>query len=238
MYITLFVENDDDLHNDELIIAELNDFLTEFDHINDEELVECNTGRVPPPRRNRPQDRSIFKPIDQYWDYNNPCQFCGNIYLISTPIKTRHLCCMNGAALTENYPQLKPLPPQLKNICLTYLKHMSAKCTFYNNILSIGKTSVSNGRTNRYEQINAPHSVKLNGRVIHTFPKTNRPTDHRGLAYFTYDFAEQKLSDHVDYVNRNLTNIGNRIEKDYLKIIFNEMKENNIYAKQVTFFNI
>jgi len=144
---------------------------------------------------------------------------------------------MNGMANVHEYPQLNPLPPRLLHWCSNYTKHMSSKSTFYNNILSIAQTTVDNGRTTTYEQIGGPHSVKLNGRVIHYIP-SNKPSDRRGLAYFTYDCSDKNLDDHVDLINASITEIENRVEHKVLKDFFNEMKINNIYVKQVTTFSL
>jgi hypothetical protein len=96
---------------------------------------------------------------------------------------------------------------------------------------------VENARTNRYEQINGPHSIKLNGRVINTLPR-NTPADRRGLAYFTYDNAEQRLQEHVRSKNAEHTTNEHNVEEFILLSLFNELKDNNIYVKKVNCFNL
>jgi hypothetical protein len=144
---------------------------------------------------------------------------------------------MKGLALDEPYPQLNPLPNNLKRFLIEYTKHMSSKCVFYNNTLCIAQTTVENGRTNRYEQINGSHSIKLNGRVTNTLPR-NTPADRRGLAYFTYDNAEQRLQEHVRSKNAKHTTNEHNVEEFILLSLFNELKDNNIYVKQVNCFNL
>jgi hypothetical protein len=174
-------------------------------------------------------------PVAQVWDFDNPCRACGYVHLVSTKSKFRHICCMNGRALYDPYPQLRPLPNRLQHICVNLIEHMSSKSAYYNNILSIAQTTVDNGRTNRYEQINGPHAIKLNGRVIHTIPR-NTPTDRRGLSYFTYDGAAQRMKDHVDDINAKRTNENHNIRFDLLSELYEEMKSNNQYVKQVIKF--
>ena len=98
-------------------------------------------------------NRIRFMTIQQSWDDDHPCPFCGFVYLKSTPKKSRHLCCMNGIALNDPYPQLKPLPLEFKRIFENYTPHISAQSAYYNNILSIAQTTVENGNQNKYESI-------------------------------------------------------------------------------------
>jgi hypothetical protein len=228
------------------LIAELDEFLMEEAEIENLPIIEFNLLRSPPPKKKnktiRIQDRSnrkqirdqtrTYKTIEQYWDYTNPCQYCNYICLISTPIRNRHLCCNNGKFLQHPYPQLNPLPPQLKRICTKYTSHMSAKSAFYNNILSIAQTTVENGRTGRYEKIAGPHALRMNGRVHHFIPRITAK-DRRGLAYFTYDCAAVTMQEHVKEINAKMKNIKHTIEYQFLEIFFNEMVEVNVYVKQV-----
>ena len=193
----------------------------------------------PQDRTNRVQirdqsNRTKFMPIQQTWDYKNPCKYCGFVYLKSTPKKSRHLCCMNGNAFNSSFPLLRPLPPILKRLCEQYTDHMSPFSAYYNNILSIAQTTVKNGNTDKYEQINGPHAVKLNGRVIHTIPR-NTKKDSRGLSYFTYDCSEVRMEDHVDSINAN-KKPQHKISFLFLIDIFNELKLYNKYVIQVNFY--
>ena len=185
-------------------------------------------------------NRTKFMTIQQTWDDDHPCSFCGFIYLKSTPKNSRHLCCMNGNALNDPYPQLKPLPSEFKRIFENYTPHISAQSAYYNNILSIAQTTVENGNQNKYESIGGPHAVKLNGRVIHTIPR-NTKDDRRGLSYFTYDCFQKRMDDHVDIINNKIiqkqTNIEKQnnqvLKKDFLKIFYNELAKNNVQVKKV-----
>jgi hypothetical protein len=49
---------------------------------------------------------------------------------------------------------------------------MTAKATYYNNILSLAATAVDNGRGGGWEKIIGDHAVKLNGRTYHFIPST------------------------------------------------------------------
>ena len=81
--------------------------------------------------------RQTYQIIPQAWDYENPCAFCGYVYLESDKLRTQ--CCMSGRALdTTFFPTLLPLPPLLDNLARNRINHMSSNSTYYNNVLSLG----------------------------------------------------------------------------------------------------
>jgi len=82
-----------------------------------------------------------YRSIQQFWDYDNPCKFCGCLYLISE--KTRRLCCNDGNWVYESGPNgvlwnletrnLKPftqwieLPYVIKNMAIENCTHFTQK---------------------------------------------------------------------------------------------------------------
>ena len=151
-------------------------------------------------------------------------------------VKDRHLCCLLAEALDANvFPQLQPLPPQLRHYSTTVPLHFSPKSSFYNNILSIGQITVDNGRGNRYEVIGGPHAVRLNGRVEHIIGQ-NTPESRRGLSYFTYCDADNRLFQHTFRINENSND--NPLEYEILQKLYHEQRELNQYAREVISFII
>ena len=104
--------------------------------------------------------QTFFKQVKQEWDINNPCESCSYVFLKSIPKASRHICCFKGRAAYYNdqeiiFPKLKQLPIVIKRFATNYTSHMSKKSAFYNNMLSIVKIGIDNGRGNRYERLNA-----------------------------------------------------------------------------------
>jgi hypothetical protein len=156
--------------------------------------------------------------------------------LLSVKLNDRHLCCLKAEYTDASvFPQLKPLPPQLKKYSTTLPLHFSPKSSFYNNLLSIGQISVDNGRGNQYEHIGGPHAVKLNGRVEHILGRNDLDT-RRGISYFTYCDADQRLQKDIRKINE--TNGDYPLEYDILKDLYYEQRELNQYAKEVFKFII
>ena len=81
--------------------------------------------------------RQTYQFIPQAWDYENPCAFCGYVYLESDKLRTQ--CCMSGRALdAKSFPTLYPLPPLLDHLARNRINHMSSNSTYYNNMLALG----------------------------------------------------------------------------------------------------
>jgi hypothetical protein len=146
--------------------------------------------------------RSIsFKSVQQKWNYENPCTFCGCIHLTCATALQKKLCCQSGDYLTNpNYPKLFELPLFLKNLMLLRTEHLSTKSSYYNNMFSIAVTGYDNGRKGvGCEQINGPSALKINGRVYHFFPPSANQK-FGGISNFTYDGAYQ-LEGHANLLN-------------------------------------
>ena len=81
--------------------------------------------------------RQAYQTISQSWDYENPCAFCGYVYLKSDKLRTQ--CCMSGRALdAKSFPTLLPLPPLLDHLARNRINHMSSNSTYYSNMLALG----------------------------------------------------------------------------------------------------
>lgn len=94
------------------------------------------------------------------WDYENPCEHCGYIYLHTELRKTS--CCL--ISRNNDFPHLQSLPNTLKSIAVSYLHVFSRDSVLYNNILALGATGVENGTSGGWEWTPGDHSIKLHGR--------------------------------------------------------------------------
>jgi hypothetical protein len=113
-----------------------------------------------------------FHHIEQTWDYNNPCAFCGCQWLKSTTKAGRKKCCKNGALLAlETFPKLLPLPDIFKCLFMERTKHMSPNSAMYNKMFSIAAIGIDNGRGDKYEPIMGDSCVTLNGQVYSYLPR-------------------------------------------------------------------
>jgi len=96
----------------------------------------------PRPVRTRPH-----VDVRQQWDYDNPCEFCGRVWLKNNSAGTRGLCCMNGKIFS---PELERIFPHLERMPMVFesLTEPGTACDFglasnvYNNMLSLGAVGV------------------------------------------------------------------------------------------------
>jgi len=176
--------------------------------------------------QNRIQNR-LFRATDQEWDWNNPCIYCGCIFLTTEHKEWRKHCCQNGQWKTEEsgYPQLEPLPDVIRNLCENETAHFSSRSNLYNNVLSFSITGVDNGREGvGYEVFNMNASVKLNGRIYHKFPVI-QGRENNGITNFIHD-----VKYHVDYINGVTTKIYENIAEELQEFFRIE----NIYGRDLT----
>lgn len=170
--------------------------------------------------------------LDIQWDYDNLCTYCGCLFLKVE--KKRDICCNNGLFLnpSSNFPILKPLPHQLKNLLNTRLPHFARNSVSYNNILALGATGVENGsETNGWEYRFGDHCVILHGRTYHFLTNT---TGQSGLRYFLFD-AQSDMIEHGNRLNQSNTEglTYERIIPNFLKSIFNELQQINILVNEI-----
>ena len=85
-----------------------------------------------------------FQPIPQEWDYEHPCPHCGFVYLVSDVKAVRSQCCLNGKALTAEFPQLLPVTDLIEFLGTMRTAHMNANCSFYNGALQLGMSMLHN----------------------------------------------------------------------------------------------
>eukprot|EP01035_Chromulina_nebulosa_P025564 gene25564-33370_t len=147
-------------------------------------------------RQNNQQQRRWWVPIQQVWDEDNPCSYCGRVWLKSVKKVARVRCCFNGKAMDEEsiWPKLQPLPNNIRQVIFgdttifisdgngnrlvahspkNNIEHFSRNSARYNGVLSISATGIDNGKGGGWERIQGPHAVKLCGRTYHYLPRSN-----------------------------------------------------------------
>jgi hypothetical protein len=123
-----------------------------------------------------------FGIIKQFWNYENPCKYCGCIHLKTKVKNKKSQCCSNGEYLNPNLlPDIGVLPSELAHLTYDRIDHMSSKSSYYNGVLALGATGVDNGTGGGWEKIIGDHAVKLHGRTFHFLPSTG---GCGGLEYF------------------------------------------------------
>lgn len=163
-----------------------------------------------------------FMKIPQEWDYNNPCNYCGCIFLKSTLQQSRTQCCLKGEACKANtFPSIGELPTALAFLTYERLEHMSMKSSFYNGVLALGATAIDNGTGGGWERILGDHAVKLHGRTYHFLPETG---GCGGLEHFTYNAHETRIN-HLESLNGNICRYN-------LEKIFHELKLTNSLVQE------
>jgi len=174
---------------------------------------------------------NITNCISVEWDYEHPCLFCNCIYLKCE--KNRKMCCHNGGHLTvnSNFPKLKPLPPQIKFLCIERTPHFSRNSVSYNNILALGATGVDNGTANRgWEYRFEDSCITLHGRTYHFLCNS---AGMGGFRYFLYD-AQAAMLQHGNDLNNFASSQENlRIYPNFLQLLYNELKDINILVNEV-----
>ena len=85
--------------------------------------------------------RAQFKEVRQYWDWDRPCLVCGRVYLKSVKRCNRNNCHPRGHRAQAALPALRNLPPVYRKLLLEYNAHFLKSGMYYNNCLSIGKSS-------------------------------------------------------------------------------------------------
>jgi len=127
------------------------------------------------PRRNE---------LELYWEYDKPCRHCDYVHLKGASAGQKKKCCLDGKALQEPFPQLKPLPPMMLHYARDRIQHMGRNSVSYNSVLSCAATGVENNDGGGFEHIHGEHAVRLHGRTYH-FLTTS--TGNAGLNFFTFD---------------------------------------------------
>jgi energy-coupling factor transporter ATP-binding protein EcfA2 len=180
------------------------------------------------------QNKRKFQKIAQQWDFEQPCQYCGKVYLKSVRKPQRKTCCINGEATIANgvngFPQLDPLPDIFVNKLRNMTHHYSSNSAYYNNILSIASTGIDNGRTHRFEQIAGDSAVKLNGRTYHYIRNVNG-NHHGALRYFTFDDTEE-LANHAQFLNGD-NHLNPVVRVNDLEELFQQQKLDNVYVHDI-----
>ena len=135
---------------------------------------------------------------------------------------------MNGKALQEPFPQLKPLPPAMLHYARDRILHMGRNSVSYNNVLCCAATGVENNEGGGFEVIHGNHAVRLHGRTYHFLTNSS---GNAGLNFFTFD----NLANCTDYATNTLNNESKgyqRIIPLFLENIFNELKQFNAICQE------
>jgi len=165
------------------------------------------------------------------WDYRNPCLYCGCVFLKSE--KNRKVCCHNGDffSINSTFPRLKPLPPQVKFLCIERTPHFSRNCVSYNNILALGATGVDNGTDNSGWEFRFEDScITLHGRTYHFLSNS---AGKGGFQYFLYD-AQAAMINHGNELNQYSGRQDSlRIYINFLQLLYAELKVINVLVNEV-----
>jgi hypothetical protein len=117
------------------------------------------------------------------------------------------------------------ITPYIRFLSMNRLEHMGGRSSYYNAVLVLGATAVDNGKGGGWEKIRGNHGVKLNGRTYHFIPKTGSHCQG-GIQYFTYD-AASKMEAYTESLNTPNGRHGERTVREYLRGIYEELKEVN-----------
>ena len=127
----------------------------------------------PDPRVLRHRDRGN-KVVAQEWDIDNPCGYCGCVFLKSESAHFRKKCCCNASVDSNYWPKLLPIPLELRNVLLDNIEHMSQYSAYYNKMLSVVSVGADNNSDNNklYQQFNGvPHTIRLQGSAYYYLPQ-------------------------------------------------------------------
>jgi len=157
------------------------------------------------------------------WDYSKPCPHCEYVHLKGASSGQREKCCLNGQALREPFPQLRPLPPKMLHYARDRIHHMGRNSVSYNSVLCCAATGVENNEGGGFDVIHGDHAVRLHGRTYHFLPTS---AGNGGLNYFTFD----SLASCTEYATTTLNNAAKgyqRIIQPFLKDIYEELMQYN-----------
>ena len=114
------------------------------------------------------------KVVAQEWDIDNPCGYCGCVFLTSESGHFRKKCCCNASVDSNYWPKLLPIPLELRNVLLDNIEHMSQYSAYYNKMLSVVSVGADNNSDNNklYQQFNGvPHTIRLQGSAYYYLPQ-------------------------------------------------------------------
>ena len=137
---------------------------------------DLRTGHQRPDPRTGHQRIKNVK-VQQQWDTANPCGVCGAIFLMSEQRQFRDKCCLSGKIYNAPWPQLEPLPEEIKNILRNESNHMSSLSAYYNKMLSVVCVGAMNNKENRqmYQSFHGmPHTIRLQGSTYDYLPTVNK----------------------------------------------------------------
>jgi len=168
--------------------------------------------------------------VQQTWDYEYPCEFCGKVWLKNNSKGTRSLCCMSGKIFSHEmqgiFPHLQRMP-----VFMQKLTEPDVACVFglasnvYNNMLALGAVGVDNGKGGGWDKIHGPHAMRLSGRTYHYLPTTQSTG---GLQYFTFNNEDALLA----HGNSRNSERHKTIDKELLKGLFHTLQHSNVLVRE------
>lgn len=101
-------------------------------------------------------------------NYGTRCPHCGFRYLQHETNKD--LCCGRGKATRVPFPELNPLPANIRRLATNYPQHFAEQSFQYNNLLAFAAIGVDNGDPSSSgfrRPAGGPHCIKIHGRTYH-----------------------------------------------------------------------
>lgn len=131
---------------------------------------------------------------------------------------------------------LRPLPPDIKALFFSDIKHFSASSALYNRMMSIADTLLENGRGGKVEQRRGDSAYTVNGSVTY-YVRKDAMVGRGGLSYFTFD-GLSRLKEHGEAVNQQQSSAsaaryGQRVHERYLSNLFTGLRRDNMFCAEL-----
>jgi len=133
---------------------------------------------------NRIRVNGLFNTLASEW--TKECLWCGYIHLNSATKNMRANCCYNGklspladTPMYRRYAHLEPLSEQMRKLMIDDIEHFGRLSSAYNNMLSISRVGVENGKREAgvpnthpggFERRVGDHASIVCGRTYHCMP--------------------------------------------------------------------
>ena len=134
---------------------------------------------------NRIRINGLFNTLASEW--TKECPWCGYMHLNSATVHMRSNCCFNGklsplsgSPMYERYAHLEPLSKEMRKLMIDDIEHFGPLSAAYNNMLSISRVGVTNGKIEAgvpnthpggFERRVGDHASIVSGRTYHCMPK-------------------------------------------------------------------
>jgi hypothetical protein len=154
-------------------------------------------------------------------------------------LRYRVKCCKGGYAILDEQAAvrpLRPLPPEIKALLFSDIKHFSSSSALYNRMMSIADTVIENGRGGKAEQRNGDAAYTVNGTITY-YVRRDALVGRGGLSYFTFD-GLSRLKQHGAAVNQlqsaaSAARYGPRVQESYLGALFEGLHRDNPFCAEL-----